>query len=322
MSIGYSLTVSNDGASTATVTGTAMIAPIRRAEADGRAGEELLAAHGRLRGAGVGSSRRGFAGRGAVFLLVVGRFRHECVPPVAMLPGSITADPAALRNAEASATNCPSRCGLRYRAAARPRRAARIAEASGVMGRSARRRSESPRATASGAGRAAASAATSGSLRAATPERDARDDVAGDAGVDEPRPPAVRGGDLGEQVAVARAVAAGEVVAVGVGVVGRRPARRARAPRRRRPPARSRGASRPGTGSRAGGRRARAAAPPRARRRRSTGAQRTTVTRAGSPPGAAIGVAEPLDADHAPGAARPAARPRRWRRRRARPRSS
>ena len=36
MSTAYSLIVLKDGASTATVTGTAMIAPIRRAEADGR----------------------------------------------------------------------------------------------------------------------------------------------------------------------------------------------------------------------------------------------------------------------------------------------
>src|SRR4051812_39056675 len=113
------------------------------------------------------------------------------------LPGSITADPAALRNAEASATRTvpsntapPSAC--RRRPDGRGERGdGQIGEPQqGVAARHGLR-----------GGQRRGERGDLGLAARRDAERDARDDVAGDARVDEAGLAAVRGRDLGEQIA-------------------------------------------------------------------------------------------------------------------------
>ena len=122
----------------------------QRPEADRRAGEQLLPAHRRLRGSRVGSCRRGFAGRGALLVILGGRVRHESyLRPIAQgALQPIRRHTATLRRLSRTRRRGASRRQMPA-APRRPAAAARMAEASGVMGRSARRSSEVPRATAS-----------------------------------------------------------------------------------------------------------------------------------------------------------------------------
>src|SRR3954452_7642401 len=108
--MGYSSIVSKDGARTATVTGTAMIAPIRAPRptvAPERNFWRLIAEC-----AEPGLAAAAAASPGVVVWSCWSGVSATSRTSGRDLPGSITADPAALRNADASATNCKAPQGL------------------------------------------------------------------------------------------------------------------------------------------------------------------------------------------------------------------